>query len=48
MQTCPDVFELDRFGYVVVREADPDPSLHADVREAPDLCPPAAIELTES
>ncbi len=48
MQTCPDVFELDRFGYVVVREADPDPSLHADVREAADLCPTAAIELTES
>ena len=48
VQTCPDVFELDRFGYVVVREADPDPSLHADVREAADLCPTAAIELTES
>jgi len=47
-QTCPEVFEIrdDRYLYVLIEE--PPVELHDRVRDAADLCPTAAIELTES
>jgi len=38
---CPQVFEVDLVS--VVKEEQPDPSLHDRVREAADSCPTGAI-----
>lgn len=44
----PEVFDQrDEDGIVVLRATRPDPSLLADVREAANICPAAAITLEE-
>ncbi|MEL0283720.1 MAG: ferredoxin [Ilumatobacteraceae bacterium] len=47
-QTCPEVFEIRDDGYLYVLIEEPPVELHDRVRDAADLCPTAAIELTES
>jgi ferredoxin len=47
-QTCPEVFEIRDDGYLYVLIEEPPVDLHDRVRNAADLCPTAAIELTES
>ena len=42
VQICPDVFALDASGQLQVVET-PDESLHAEVWDAADMCPTAAI-----
>ncbi|HEY8717060.1 ferredoxin [Pengzhenrongella sp.] len=45
---APDVFDQrDDDGIVLLLDAKPPAELHAAVREAADLCPAAAIYLTE-
>jgi ferredoxin len=48
VQTCPEVFEIRDDGYLYVLIEEPPVELHDRVRDAADLCPTAAIELTES
>jgi len=44
----PEVFDQrEQDGVVVLRVAEPDPSLLADVREAANVCPAAAITIEE-
>jgi ferredoxin len=43
---CPEVFEVDLVSEV--KSEHPDPSLHAQVREAADACPTGAILVEES
>jgi ferredoxin len=46
---APDVFDQrEQDGIVVLLDATPAESLHADVREAASVCPAAAITLDES
>ena len=46
---APDVFDQrDEDGIVVLLDAEPAESLHASVREAANVCPAAAIELSEA
>jgi len=47
-QTCPEVFEIRDDGYLYVLIEEPPVEFHDRVRDAADLCPTAAIELTES
>ncbi|MEK9937516.1 MAG: ferredoxin [Ilumatobacter sp.] len=47
-QTSPEVFEIRDDGYLYVLIEEPPVDLHDRVRDAADLCPTAAIELTES
>jgi len=47
-QTCPEVFEIRDDGYLYILIEEPPVDLHDRVRDAADLCPTAAIELTES
>jgi len=47
-QTCPEVFEIRDDGYLYILIEEPPVELHGRVRDAADLCPTAAIELTES
>ena len=47
-QTCPEVFEIRDDGYLYVLIEEPPVELRDRVRDAADLCPTAAIELTES
>lgn len=47
MQVCPEVFEVRSDGYLYVLQEQPPPELHEKVREAADLCPTAAITLTD-
>lgn len=47
MQVCPEVFEVRSDGYLYVLQEQPPPELHDKVREAADLCPTAAITLTD-
>ncbi|MFB9909619.1 ferredoxin [Allokutzneria oryzae] len=45
---APDVFDQrDEDGVVVLLDAEPGEHLHAVVREAADVCPAAAISLSE-
>ena len=46
-QNCPEVFEIREDGYLHVLIDEPPADLHDRVRDAADLCPTAAIELTE-
>jgi ferredoxin len=47
--TAPTVFDQsDDDGVVVLLQADPDPSLHAQLRTASALCPGGAITLVEA
>ncbi|GAB3211200.1 ferredoxin [Marinactinospora thermotolerans] len=45
---APEVFDQrDEDGIVVLLDAEPAPSLHAIVREAAEVCPGAAIAVSE-
>lgn len=45
---APEVFDQrDEDGVVVLLDAEPAEHQHAEVREAADVCPAAAIELSE-
>ncbi len=46
-QVCPEVFEVRSDGYLYVLQETPGEHLHDRVREAADICPTAAIELSE-
>lgn len=46
-QVCPEVFEVRSDGYLYVLDEQPGAHLHERVREAADICPTAAIELSE-
>lgn len=47
MQVCPEVFEVRSDGYLYVLQETPPPELHDRVREAAELCPTAAISLSD-
>ncbi|MCB0954752.1 MAG: ferredoxin [Ilumatobacteraceae bacterium] len=47
MQVCPEVFEVRSDGYLYVLQEEPPAELHDKVRTAADLCPTAAISVTE-
>ena len=47
MQVCPKVFEVRSDGYLYVLQEEPPAELHDKVRTAADLCPTAAISVTE-
>ena len=40
---CPEVFQLDDYGALVLLQKEPPPELDAEVRSAAALCPTAAI-----
>jgi len=42
-QLCPEVFELRGDGSLLVLDAEPPEHLHAQVREAVEMCPTEAI-----
>ncbi len=42
---CPEVFELRSDGLLYVIQDEPPQSLHAQVEEAVDMCPMAAIRI---
>lgn len=44
---CPQVFQQDEDGMVVVLQENPPPELHEAVRSAMAACPAAVIELSE-
>lgn len=46
-QVAPQVFELGSDGVVHVLIAEPEPHLHESVLEAADLCPTAAITVSD-
>ncbi|MEY2416058.1 MAG: ferredoxin [Ilumatobacteraceae bacterium] len=43
MQICPEVFELRSDGYLYILQEEPPESLRAQVDQAADMCPTAAI-----
>ena len=43
MQICPEVFELRSDGYLYILQEEPPESLRAQVEQAADMCPTAAI-----
>ena len=47
MQFCPEVFELRKDGYLYVLQEDPPQSLRDKVQTAVDMCPTAAISVTD-
>lgn len=47
MQVCPEVFEVRSDGYLYVLQEEPAPELHDKVRQAADMCPTAAITVTD-
>lgn len=46
-QVCPEVFEVRTDGYLYVLQEEPTPELHDKVRSAAELCPTAAITVTD-
>lgn len=42
---CPEVFEIRRDGLLYVLQDEPPESLRAEVEEAVDMCPMAAISI---
>jgi ferredoxin len=44
---CPEVFQQDDDGLVVLLREEPEPPLHDAVREAMAACPAAVIEIEE-
>lgn len=44
---CPEVFQQDDTGLVVVVQEEPDPELHDAARRAMAACPAAVIEIIE-
>ena len=47
MQLCPEVFEVRADGYLYVLQEEPGDELHDKVRLAADMCPTAAITITD-
>jgi ferredoxin len=47
MQVCPEVFEVRSDGYLYVLQEEPAAELHDKVRQAADMCPTAAISVTD-
>ncbi|MGH9132825.1 MAG: ferredoxin [Ilumatobacteraceae bacterium] len=47
MQICPEVFEVRSDGYLYVLQDEPGEELRPRVQEAADLCPTAAITVTD-
>jgi len=47
MQLCPEVFEVRTDGYLYVLQDEPAEELHEKVRMAADMCPTAAITLSD-
>ena len=47
MQVCPEVFEVCSDGYLYVLQEEPPAELHDKVRTAADLCPTAAISVSD-
>ncbi len=47
MQLCPEVFEVRKDGYLYVLQDEPGEELHEKVRMAADMCPTAAISVTD-
>ncbi len=46
-QICPEVFEVRKDGYLYVLHEQPAPEFEATVRLAADMCPTAAITITD-
>ncbi|HEY0519683.1 MAG TPA: ferredoxin [Ilumatobacteraceae bacterium] len=47
MQVCPEVFEVRSDGYLYVLQEHPGEELRASVMTAADMCPTAAITVTD-
>jgi ferredoxin len=47
MQVCPEVFEVRSDGYLYVLQEEPAEELRAKVEQAADLCPTAAITVSD-
>ena len=47
MQICPEVFEVRRDGYLYVLQENPPEALREKVTTAADMCPTAAISVTD-
>ncbi len=47
MAFCPEVFEVRSDGYLYILIEQPDESLRKAVEQAADMCPTAAISITE-
>jgi len=47
MQTCPEVFEVRKDGYLYVLQEEPAAELADKVRSARDMCPTGAINITD-
>ncbi len=47
MQACPEVFELRSDGFLYILNEAPDESLRASVEQAADMCPTAAITVSQ-
>ncbi len=47
MQVCPQVFEVRSDGYLYILQEEPGEELRAQVEQAADLCPTAAITVED-
>ncbi len=47
MQFCPEVFEVRSDGFLYILDEQPPESLRSAVEQAADMCPTAAISVTE-
>ena len=47
MQICPEVFEVRRDGYLYVLQEEPGEELREKVTNAAEMCPTAAITVTD-
>jgi ferredoxin len=47
MQFCPEVFEVRSDGFLYILIEEPDESLRKAVEQAADMCPTAAISVTD-
>lgn len=47
MQVCPEVFEVRKDGYLYILQEEPGEDLREKVTTAADLCPTAAITVTD-
>ena len=47
MQICPEVFEVRNDGFLYVLQEEPPDSLRKKVEQAADMCPTAAITVSD-
>ncbi len=47
MQVCPEVFEVRNDGYLYILQEQPPEELRVTVTNAADMCPTAAITITD-